>query len=189
MLDFTLIRSGAQSFADLVRGLSVDDLHRLTDEMVDLVLNITAAASDQDVRFEYSDPEAPADVSPTSSAPGWTLGHVVAHMTAGSEETAALSSSLARSVPTQGRARHEVPWETIRNMAQLRQRIEESRRMRHAFLNTWPDESNLELTTVVAPRFGPLNAIACFVLGLFHEDAHLEQLREVLRQALAARGA
>ncbi len=189
MLDFTPIRDGTQSFADLSRGLTVDDLHNLTDEMVDLVLNITAPAIDGDVLFAYNDPHlAPASGSAGAVEP-WTLGHVVAHMTAGSEETAAISSSLARSVPSQGRSRHEVPWDTIRNVVQLQRRIEESRRMRHAFLHTWPNEPNLELTAVVAQRFGPLNAIACFVLGLFHEDSHLEQLREVMRQALAARGA
>ena len=188
MLDFAAVRDGSQTFDDLARDLRPDALHDLTDEMIDLVLNITAPATDADLQFEPVDAQAPTNEDGTV-ARGWTLAHVVTHMTAGSEETAAIAATLARGVLVEGRSRYEVPWDTIQTVVQLRERIEESRRMRHALLNAWPDQPHLELRFKLAQRFDPLNAPACFILGLFHEDGHLEQLREVMRQALAARRA
>ncbi len=38
MLDFNSVRTKKISLAQLGAGLSVDDLHRLTDEMIDTVL-------------------------------------------------------------------------------------------------------------------------------------------------------
>jgi len=38
-------------------------------------------------------------------------------------------------------------------------------------------------------RLGPINAIGRFLFGLSHDDSHLEQLREIMRQARAARAA
>ncbi|HCP73182.1 MAG TPA: DinB family protein, partial [Ktedonobacter sp.] len=37
------------------------------------------------------------------------------------------------------------------------------------------------------PRLGPINAVTRFVLGLSHDDSHIEQLREIMRQARAQR--
>jgi hypothetical protein len=184
MLDFTAVRSGETSFAALARDLSVADLHAFVDEMVDLVLDITAAATDADVVFEPRDPQA----NDNDGEQGWTLAHVVTHITAGAEETAVLATTLARGVSIEGRSRFEVPWETIQTAAQLRDRIEESRRMRHALLNAWPNQPHLELTHTFVLRFGPLNALGIGLLGLSHEQSHLDQLREIMRQAQSARG-
>lgn len=187
MLDFAGIHNSTQTFADLAYELTPGALHDLTDEMIDLVLSISAAATDADLLFEPTDPHAAAN-DDGSVASGWTLAHIVAHTTASAEETAALAVTLARGVPVEGRSRYEVPWETLQTVVQLRERIEESRRMRHALLNAWPNQPHLQLRFKLVPRFDPLNAPECFILGLFHEDAHLGQLREVMRQALAARG-
>lgn len=185
----------AEIFADeygtvRLRNLTVDDLHRLTDEMIDLMLNITADATDDDVVFEPVDPRAndPYGKAEEANMP-WTLGHVIVHVTASSEESAALATNLARGVPVEGRSRFEVPWETMRSAVQMRERLEESRRMRHAFLDAWPRKPNLDLTYTYIPRLGPLNAISRFVLGLSHDNAHLDQLRDIMQQARDARGA
>lgn len=190
MLDFSGLRSGDRLLSDLAADLTLDDLHALTDEMVDLFLSITADATDADVVFVPEDPEAhDAGAAPEEANIAWTLGHVVVHTTAGSEESAALAVTLARGVHYEGRLRYETPWQEMQTATQMRERLEESRRMRHAFLNAWPNQPHLDITVTPIPRFGPMNATARFLLGLFHEDSHLEQVREIMRQARAARGA
>ena len=188
MLDFAAVGRGETTLADLARNLTVQDLHDLTDEMIDLMLNITASATDADVVFVPSDPDVNDEVGKAQAqGAAWTLGHVVVHATATSEEAAALSSALARGVVPEGRSRSEVPWETMQTSLHIRERLEESRRMRHAFLHTWPAAPHLDVTYTPIPRFGPLNATRRFILGLFHDDGHLNQLREIMRQAEAAR--
>lgn len=188
MLDFARARRNEIPLAELVAGCAVADLHAMTDEIVNEIERIIADATDADVVFVPRDPDANhhAEDAPDREE-GWTLGHVIAHMTAGGEEGGAHASSLARGVQTEGRSRYEVPWETITTIAQARQRLAESRRMRHAFLNTWPDEPNLQNTMTLVPRMGPMNAITRYALGLMHDDWHLDHLREIMRQARAAR--
>lgn len=190
MLDFASLREKKISFIDLCTDLTRDDLHQLTDEMVDTILSLIAQAQDADVSFQPVDPLARDEYAATAeelSLP-WTLGHVIVHTTASAEEAAARASSLARGVEIKGRSRYEVPWQIVTTVELLRQRLEESRRMRHAFLKAWPDRPNLELTfTADFPNAKPRNAVMMFVAGLAHDDAHLGQIAEVLHQAMAAR--
>ncbi len=189
MLDLTPLREGKATFADLTRDLSVADLHALTDEMIDTMLAIIEDATDADVVFVPEDPEANDTFGKAEDVDlAWTLAHVIVHATASSEEAAALSSLLARGLPIEGRSRYETDWETVHTVAQLHQRLAESRRIRHAFLDAWPDEPHLEVTFTYSgglSRFGPINAIGRFVMGLMHDDSHLAQLREIMRQTHA----
>jgi hypothetical protein len=92
-------------------------------------------------------------------------------------------------VPITGRSRYEVPWQTVTKVAQLRERLVESRRIRHAYLNAWPDNPHLELTYLAKyPGAFPRNAITMFVGGLSHEASHLSQLADILQQACTAKG-
>jgi hypothetical protein len=188
MLDFARARRNEISLAELVAGSTVADLHAMTDKVVDEIERIIAGAMDADVVFVPRDPDANHHAEDAANREeGWTLGHVIAHITAGGEEGGAHASSLARGVVTEGRSRYEVPWETITTIGQVRQRLAESRRMRHAFLNTWPDEPNLEITMTLVPRLGLMNAVTRYALGLMHDDWHLGQLHEIMRQAHAKR--
>ena len=189
MLDFTALRQKRITFEALCAGLTIADLHRLTDEMIDTQLSLVRDARDADLLFLPTDPAAAdAYAADTSEAnQPWTLGHVIVHATASSEECAAHSSSLARGVPTAGRSRWEVPWQSITTIAELRQRLEESRRMRHAFLDTWPNQPDLANTYLAEhPGARPRNAIQRFVAGLAHDDDHLAQIAEILRQSHAS---
>ena len=188
MLDFTSVREKKLSFVDVTNSLTKADLYTLTNEMIDTMLHIIADAVDEDVVFVPQDPNAKDTFGiPEEADLAWTLGHVIVHATASSEESAALASTLARGLAVEGRSRYEVPWRTVHSVAQLHQRLEESRRMRLAFLDTWPDEPHLEVTYQPYPQIGPLNAILRFIMGLSHDDSHLEQLREIMRQARQAR--
>ncbi len=172
----------------MARDLTATDLRNLTKEMIDTMLSIIADATDEDVVCVPQDPDADDPFGiPEEKNLVWTLGHVAVHTTASSEESAALALTLARGLTPEGRSRYEVPWRSVHTIDQVRQRFEESRRMRLAMLDAWPDEPHLEVTYSVSPRFGPFNATARFLMGLYHDDDHLGQLREIMRQVREAR--
>ncbi len=192
MLDFMALREKQITFSQLVAGLGVEDLHRETDEMIDAMLAVLADARDEDVTFLPEDPSANDRfaANPEEEKIAWTLGHVVVHATASSEEAAALATQLARGLEIKDRSRYETPWRTVTTVDQLRQRLEESRRMRHAFLQVWPDRPHFEVTYQPAypPGAEPVSAIGRFVYGLMHDFPHLGQMQEIMRQARSARG-
>lgn len=191
MIDFAPVRRKEKTLQDLAEGLTGDQLAGLVDEMCDTFLELIAGADDSDVAFVPEDPEANDTfaATPEEVHMPWTLGHVIVHWTASSEESAALALTLARGLDVTGRSRYEVPWEQVTEAAYLRERIEESRRMQHAMLDAWPNEPHLDKT--YSPREGarPMNAVVRFLAGLSHADAHRDQVRDVLAQAKAARSA
>lgn len=183
MLDFTLVKNRTKTFSDMAQDLTPTDLRNLTNEMIDTMLSIVADATDEDVVLVPQDPNADDPYGiPEERDLVWTLGHVAVHTTASAEESAALALTLARGLTPEGRSRYEVPWRTVQTIAQVRHRFEESRRMRLAMLDAWPDEPHLEVTYSISPRFGPFNATARFLMGLYHDDDHLGQLNEIMRQ-------
>jgi hypothetical protein len=190
MLAFQALREEQITLAELVADLTRDDLPDLTNEMVDRVLGLIADCVDADVIFEPVDPEAhdPFAATPEEVDLAWNLGHVVVHTTASAEEAAAVAAELARGVEYHGRSRYEVPWEEMRTIEGCRQRLAESRRMRLGSLEMWPQEAHLE-NEYEAWSDGPVvNAMRRFVLGLMHDESHLGQIEEIVRQAQAARG-
>ena len=128
-------------------------------------------------------------VGPEEKDLAWTLGHVIVHWTASSEEAAAHALTLARGVPVKERSRYETPWSSADRVEYLRERIEESRRMQLAMLDAWPDQPHLDVTYTAREGARPVNAVARFLGGLSHADAHRQQVTKVLRQAQAARSA
>jgi len=189
MLDFTPVRNKKITMAELAKDLTRDDLRRLTNAMIDRQLELLAECTDFDVTFVPNDPEAKDEVAATAEEVhmAWTLGHIIVHTTASSEEYAFIAAELARGVPFHGRSRAEVPWMTVTTIEQCRARLEESRRMRLATLDIWPDIPHLE-NTYQAWEGGPyMNCVERFVRGLAHDDSHLAQIAEVIRQTRAAR--
>lgn len=174
---------GEQSINQL-STLSVDDLREMTNEMIDAMLAEIAACTDADVVFVPHDPNAHDPVAATEDEKGisWTLGHVVVHTTASSEESAALAAELARGVEMHGRSRSEVDWETVTTIEQCRHRLEESRRMRLASLEMWPDAPYYDNQYEPWKGVGEVDARGRFVLGLWHDYDHLGQIREIVKQ-------
>ena len=194
MIDFSPMRDGEMSFTEYAaqNNIGPAKLRKLSDESIDFLLTLLDGLDDSDIVFDPEDPQAddPYAVEGEEKI-GWTFGHLIAHVTASSEEGAALSSLLARGVPAAERPRYETPWRDIMTVAQVRQRLDESRRMRNAYLQTWPEKPLLDVHRDVSERFtarfGLMNAPAAFLFGLSHEVGHYEQIEEVRRQALAAR--
>lgn len=189
MIDFEPYRRGEETLPDIAAGLTPADLGRLTDEMCDLQLQLISAIQDTDVVYVPDDPAANDTFAATPDEVGisWTLGHVVVHATASSEEAAANALNLARGVEVLGRSRTEVPWQSVHTAEQVLARVEESRRMRLAMLEAWPEHPNLDLTYMAREGTPPRNAIAQFIGGLSHDDSHLEQIRRIVIEARAAR--
>lgn len=189
MIDFSLVRSRQMTIGQLAADLTVDDLKRLTDEMINRILALIAQCSDADVVFQPLDPDAHDSYAANEEevALAWNLGHVIVHVTASSEESAFLAAEMARGVPAdRRRSRYEVPWETVTTIAQCRERLEESRRMRQASLAIWPDEPHLDNCYTPWPVAGEMNAVGRFILGLLHEDEHLAQIATIVQQARVA---
>ena len=189
MLDFTPVRKREKTMAQLGGGLTADDLRRLTDEMIDAMLGMIAESEDADVTLVVEDAEANDTFAASEADVGlsWTLGHVIVHVTASAEESAFLAAELARGVAFHGRSRSEVPWETVTTIRQCRERLEESRRMRLASLDMWPDKPYLDNAYEPYAGRGPYNAVARFISGLSHDDAHLGQIQRLVEQTRAAR--
>jgi hypothetical protein len=112
---------------------------------------------------------------------------VIVHVTASAEEAAAIAAELARGVRYHGRSRSEVPWQTVTTIGQCKQRLEESRRMRLASLDMWPDQPQLD-NTYKYYGGNPVNAVVRFAYGLKHDDDHLDQIADIVSQARNARG-
>lgn len=185
MIDFSTLSDGHQRLADLAAEVRLQDLRAATDAQIDTLLTLVRDLRDPEAVFVAADPEAEGGI-------GWNAAHLIAHVTATSEENAAVSSILARGIayPFEPRLRSETDWTTLTTTASCVQRLEESRRMRQGYLTAWPDPPRLdtyrELPPAFAERVGPLNAIGTVLLGLAHEAGQFEQLREIIRQAHAA---
>lgn len=191
MLSFEDVERKPEALEEYTRTLTPGDLRRLTDEMIDKILGLISDCQDADVVFAPSDPEAHDSfaATPEEVTMPWTLGHVIVHMTASSEESAALATELARGVRQHGRSRYEVPWQQVTSIGQCRARLEESRRMRIASLEMWPHEPHLDNTSAFIPEWPKLNAVSRFLVGLMHDQEHLGQIADIVRQAKKARGA
>jgi len=189
VLDFQAVRDKKISFAELTEDVTHADLRTLTNEIIDTLQTLVAPCTDEDVTFVPEDPnahdayaEAAGDV-----ALAWTLGHVIVHVTASSEEAAFIAAEMARGVEPHGRSRYEVPWETVTTIAQVRHRLEESRRMRLATLDAWPDAPHMDVKFGWGEGKPEYNAVQRFLLGMRHEDEHVAQVAEIVRQACAQR--
>lgn len=187
-IDFERVRTREVTLADLVADLGIDDLAQATDDSIAQIEDILAEATDADVTFAPEDPAAhdPAAADPADRELAWNLGHLVAHVSASAEESAALAQELARGVPFHGRSRWEVPWKAVTTVGQCRQRLADSRRIRLASLQMWPASPPSEIDPDPATPTWQ-QAKERFARGLSHEDAHVEQIRNVAKQARAAR--
>ncbi|HZD10010.1 MAG TPA: DinB family protein [Candidatus Binatia bacterium] len=175
---------------ELARDLTIDDLRDMTNEMVDSVKELIAGCQDADVVFMPEDPAAHDRFAASESEVHmpWTLAHVIVHITASAEESAFLAAELARGVCFHGRSRSEVPWESVTSIEQCRSRLEESRRMRLASLNMWPEMPHLDNVYSPYKGVGRIGAKERFLLGLKHDADHLEQIEDIVGQAQRTRG-
>ena len=189
MLDFSPVREKQISLNELGAGLTRADLHVLTIEMVETQLGLIKDCTDSDVIFVPEDPLAddPFAEALEDVTLAWTLGHVIVHVTASSEEAAAISAELSRGVKYHGRSRYETPWQSVTTIKQCQERLAESQRIRLASLEMWPEPPHLENHYKSRPTAPVMNAISRFLYGLQHDDDHLEHISKIIRQAQQTR--
>jgi hypothetical protein len=185
MIDYSALASGQRKIADLAADITLNDLTTTTNEQIDTMVALIRDLTDAQAVFVAHDPEAEGGL-------GWTVGHLIAHVTASSEENTAFSSILARGIamPFEPRLRAEADWTTLTTTAACIQRLEESRRMRLGYFSAWPDRPQLDTLRTLPGGFaemvGPMNALASGLMGLVHEAGQFAQLREIIAQARAA---
>jgi hypothetical protein len=185
MINYTAVFSGQRRIGDVASDVTLDDLQIATNTQIAEMATMVRDLSDAQVVFVAPDSKAEGGV-------GWNVAHLIAHVTASSEEGAAVSSILARGIdyPFEPRLRVEVDWTTLTTTAACLQRLEESRRIRQGYLSAWPDQPRLDthraLPAGFEERVGPINAIGACLLGLFHEAGQFAQLREIIAQAQSA---
>lgn len=192
LIDFSRVDRGELTLYDLSKDLTVAHLRAATIASLDTILDILGDADDSQIAHIPYDPDANDPYAPPELQHiGWSLAHLVVHVTASSEESAATASILARGIPytREPRLRYETDWQTVTTRAQVMQRLEESRRMRLAYLDSFPDTPHLDVCRDVSERylekFGRMNAFSQFLQGLKHEVGHHDQFREAARQARA----
>ena len=195
MVDFSPVKNKEKKYIDLWHddNLTIQDLRDATTRSIAHILSLISSLDDAGIAHEPQDDNAndPYAVEGEEHI-GWTVGHLVAHVTASSEESAAFASMLARGVEgLEHRPRYETPWREVDTKAKAIQRLEESRRIRLAYLDTFPDEPHYNnLRTGLSERaqnaWGDLNAPAEFLRGLSHEVGHYSQIEDAVQQALNA---
>lgn len=182
MIDLSPVQRGELKIGEFAKGVTFPELAPSITEMMDAMIVLVRDLSDAECNYVSTDPTDAETV-------GWTVGHVIAHYTASTEENAAVSSILARGIayPFEPRLRVETDWTMLNTTAACLQRLEESRRMQLAYLNTWPDTPRLDteraLPEAFAARVGPINAVASILLGFTHGAIHLAHMPEIVAQA------
>ncbi len=192
-IDFSPVDNHETSILDFANHFSCAQIRAFTNASIDFMLDTVRDLTNAQVVFMPYDPHANDPYAkPGEEHIGWSVAHLIVHVTASSEEWATYSSILARGIsyPAEPRLRYETNWKNVTTQAQCIQRLEESRRIRLAYLDAWPDQPDLtiqrELSARFLERFGPMNAKACFLFGLKHEVGHHAQIAEAARQAREA---
>lgn len=186
MIDFTQVNQYQIPMSTFAAALSVADLYRLTNESINRLVRQIEQCRDADIVYTPHDPDAfdayAAKFRPEEVGLGWSIGHNIVHTTASGEEYAFNAAELARGVPYHGRSRYETPWQNITTVAQCLARLEESRRMRLASLDLWPNEPDLQNGVTPWKESGWVNAIGLFTWGPAHDESHGRQIQKILSQ-------
>lgn len=193
MFDFTPTYSGGMKLSEFAEQNKITrhDLRLGVNAYIDSALDLIADCSNAELTFDPVDEKADDPYAPEADQRiGWSLAHLILHITASLEEAAAFGSILARGVEIGGRLRYEPEWREYTTKEQVVARLEECRRICLAYLETWPEPPHLETYRQLEERvlavLGNMNAIASVLGGMRHWDSHLAQLSEVKRQAVAA---
>lgn len=187
LIDFQPVFSKEKTLQDLANEYSHVDLGNALNGYVDFTTQVFQGLSDEQATFIPTDPDAddPFAASEVERHMGWSLVHLVMHVTASAEEAAAFSSILARGIPIGGRLRSERDWRQVSTCFETLARLDECRRMCLAYLATWPDQPDLITVRIMPENLSWMkpNAKISFLAGLMHWHKHIEQFQKVVMQA------
>jgi hypothetical protein len=192
VLDYTPIFDGSMKYTAFAGDITPDELRAEIHVLYDAVRDVLSRCTDEQVRYIPYDADAYDQYAePGHEHDGWSIGHLVAHITATQEEAAGISSILARGIEVGGRQRYEVAWEELDTVEKALARLEESRRIVLAYLDAWPDTPDYNTlrqfnSEKARAYFGDLNARGNLIMGMAHHAEHLPQFKKVLAQAAEA---
>lgn len=191
LIDFTPLKEKTLQWPDFAASYDLPKLRAAINGYIDATLDIIGDATDAQLTFEPRDSAADDPYAPEEDRKiGWSVAHLVLHVTASLEEGAAFGSILARGISIGGRLRYEPDWRTVTTRAQVIERLEECRRMCLAYLDTWPNPPHLNVNREMPEDWikilGQRNAPASVLGGLRHWDDHMTQFRDAMAQAHAA---
>jgi hypothetical protein len=189
MLDFTPVHERKATMHDLTEHLGPADLRVLTEESIAGLLDVLGDCADEEVVFVPDDPNAydPYAADATDRNLPWTIGHMLVHACASGEEYAFIGAELARGVEYHGRSRTEVPWRRVTTAGQCRAKLRESRRMRLATLDVWPDQPDLGNGYQPWRETDWVNCVGIFTWAVAHDQEHLGWVRKIRKQFAARR--
>jgi len=192
LIDFQPVFNKEKTLIDLANEYGHAELGDALSSYVDFTLQIINGVSDEQATsipldLHADDPHATTEADRHL---GWSLIHLVMHVTATAEEAAAFSSILARGIAIGGRLRSERNWREVTTCAETVARLEECRRMCLAYLATWPDRPDLSTVRIMPENLNWMrpNAPISFLAGLMHWHKHIEQFRQVAEQARVCTG-
>lgn len=190
-INYAPVRKGEMKILEFSRRYTLIDLRAEVHALYNAVEDIIKDMTDAQVTYLPYDPDAnDPHAIPGEEHIGWSLAHLVLHVTASTEEGAAFSSLLARGIPAGGRLRYEPDWKDFTRHEQVIRRLQESRRIVLAYLDAWPNQPQFDVLRDLSPRyiekFGQMNATATILFSLMHMDEHVAQFREAARQAVEA---
>jgi hypothetical protein len=187
LINFQLIYTRDKTLGELAAGYSKADLVMALNGYVDYTCQIIGGVDNEQVNYVPHDPDANDAYAASESErhAGWSLAHLVMHVTASAEEAAAFSSILARGIALGGRLRSDRDWRQVTTCAQVVSRLEECRRICLAYLGAWPDQPDMATLRILPEHmpWSPPNAPTQFLVGLLHWHAHIEQFAKVAEQA------
>src|SRR5258708_31685287 len=143
LINFQPVYNKEKTLGDLASQYSNADLHAALNSYVDFTIQIINSVSDEQALYIPFDPGAndPYATTEAERHVGWSLVHLVMHVTASAEEAAAFSSILARGIAIGGRLRSERDWRYVATCAEAVARLEECRRICLAYPGTWADHA------------------------------------------------
>jgi hypothetical protein len=189
LIDFQPVFQKEKTLLDLANEYDHADLGAALNSYVDFTLQIINGVGDEQATYIPYDSHAddPHALAKADRHIGWSLVHLVMHVTATAEEAAAFSSILARGIAIGGRLRSERNWREVTTCAEAVARLEECRRMCLAYLATWPDRPDLATVRIMPENLSWMkpNAPISFLAGLLHWHKHIEQFQQVAEQVRA----
>ena len=182
LINFQSVFNKEITFSDLASQFDNAGLGNALSSYIDFTLQIVNSLTDEQAVHVPHDPTAddPYAASEEERHAGWSLAHLVMHVTASAEEAAAFSSILARGISIGGRLRSERDWRQVSTCAEVVARLEECRRICLSYLATWPDQPDLDTVRIMPEDKSWMkpNAPMSFLAGLMHWHAHVEQLQK-----------
>ncbi len=190
LIDFQPILAKEKTLSDLAKEFNRRSLGDALTSYVDFTRQVVEnTPSDELAAAIPDDPLAddPHAASEEERHVGWSLVHLVTHVTASAEEGAAFSSLLARGIAIGSRLRSEQDWRQVKTRAAAVQRLEECRRICLGYLAAWPDQPDLAAVRLMPEHLSWLkpNAPVSFLHGLLHWHLHLEQIQLAAGRAAA----